>query len=87
MCLKSWSLISFLASNSLKSVINDSATEIKASSGQGKNQSIEHSLNKAGNFYDLSLNFGPTGEKHNTTCNLSLIRSVKKDNNSSFVGS
>jgi len=56
-----------LASNSLNPLINVSATEIKASSGQGKNQSIVHSLNNAGNFYDLSLNLGPTGEKHKTT--------------------
>jgi hypothetical protein len=37
----------------------------KASSGHGKNQSIEHSLKRAGNFRALSLNLLPTGEKHN----------------------
>lgn len=77
MCLYNTSLVSYLVSNSLNSLIKVSATEIKASSGQGKNQSIVHSLNNAGNFYDLSLNFGPTGEKHKTTCNLSLILSIR----------
>jgi len=41
-----------------------SATLTKASSGHGKNQSIVHSLKRAGNFRALSLNFYPTGEKH-----------------------
>ena len=71
----------------LKFSINEDATDIKASSGQGKNQSIVHSANKAGNFLDLSLNFYPTGEKHNTICKLSLTLSTKYANNSEAGGS
>lgn len=59
-----------------------SATLTNASSGQGKNQSIVHSLNRAGNLRDLSLNFYPTGEKHNTICKLSLNLSTKYNHNS-----
>jgi len=54
-----------------------SATEIRASSGHGKNQSIQHSLKRAGNFLALSLNLDPTGEKQSTICKLSLTLSTK----------
>lgn len=52
-------------------------TETKASSGHGKNQSIVHSLNKAGNFLALSLNLTPTGEKAKMMWKLSLTLSMK----------
>jgi hypothetical protein len=52
-------------------------TETKASSGHGKNQSIVHSLNKAGNFLALSLNLTPTGEKAKIMWKLSLTLSMK----------
>ena len=55
-----------------------SDTDTKASSGHGRNQSIVHSLNKAGNFLALSLNLAPTGEKANTIWKLSLTLSMKK---------
>jgi len=58
-------------------LIKVSATETNASSGQGKNQSIQHSLKRAGNFLALSLNFCPTGEKASTICKLSLTLSIK----------
>lgn len=54
-----------------------SATEIRASSGHGRNQSILHSLKIAGNFLALSLNFCPTGEKQSTIWRLSLTLSTK----------
>jgi hypothetical protein len=77
MCFISSSLISLVVSNSLNVVMNVSATETNAASGHGRNQSMVHSLKSAGNFLDLSLNFYPTGEKHNTMCRLSLILSTK----------
>jgi hypothetical protein len=66
MCLYNSIFVSGLVSNSLKFLIKVSATEISASSGQGKNQSIWHSLKSAGNLRALSLNFYPTGEKART---------------------
>jgi hypothetical protein len=45
------------ASSYLKLDKKELATETKAYYGQGKNQSIVHSLNNAGNFLKRSLNF------------------------------
>lgn len=70
-------LVSFLVSSSLKFLMKLSDTETKASSGHGRNQSIVHSLKRAGNFLDLSLNFYPTGEKARTMWKLSLTLSTK----------
>ena len=76
-----------MVSNYSKDLIKVSATDTNASSGHGKNQSIAHSLKSAGNFLALSLNFYPTGEKHNTMCNLSLTLSMKYVYSSLGVGS
>lgn len=87
MCFINYNLVSSLVSNSLKPLTKVSDTETKASSGQGKNQSIVHSLNKAGNFLALSLNLTPTGEKAKTICKLSLTLSIKKFHKSVAEGS
>jgi len=76
MCTISWPLTSFLLSI-LNSLRNLSDTEIKASSGQGKNQSIAQVEKSEGNFYALTLNLGETGEKQSTVCKWSLQRLMK----------
>jgi len=48
------------------SLKNFYATATRASSGQGKNQSIVQELKRAGNHHALSLNFNPTGENDRT---------------------
>ncbi len=53
------------------------ATLIRASSGHGKNQSMVHSLNKAGNFLALPLKASPTGEKQSVICKFRFTRSMK----------
>ena len=52
------------------------ATFIKASFGQGKNQSITVLLTKAGNCLALLLNDSPTGEKQIDICNFCLTLSI-----------
>lgn len=53
------------------------ATSIKASLGQGWNQSITVELMIPGNFLDLTLITSPTGEKQRTTFSYILILSKK----------
>lgn len=49
-----------------------SAVEIKASYGQGKNQSIVVQFTKVGNVLSLLLKSSPTGDMHITMCRLFL---------------
>ena len=60
------------------------ATEVKASSGQGWNQSITVLLIIEGNFLALFLRFSP-GEKQRHTCKFFLILPMKKFQTSCIV--
>lgn len=56
---------------------NFAETDTNASCGHSWNQIIEVQLIKAGNLRDLTLKVDPTGEKHRTTFNWRLARSMK----------
>jgi len=49
-----------------------SAVDLKASSGQGKNQSIVVQFTNPGKVLILFLKDSPTGEKHKTMCKFYL---------------
>ena len=57
----------------------------RASCGHGKNQSTVQELIKPGNCCAHLANLGPTGEKHSTTCSLSLTLLIKKEYRLSHV--
>ena len=61
MCLCNSNLVSALVSilNVPRIAVD---TDIRASYGHGRNQSIVQAANRAGNFLARSLNFYPTGE-------------------------
>ena len=64
---------------------NLSATEMRASSGQGKNQSMVVPLMRPGNCCARFANWGPTGLKHRHTCRRSRTRPRKKLYSASYV--
>lgn len=53
------------------------AVEIKASSGQGKNQSIVVQLTRVGKVLNLLLKSYPTGDIQMTMCRLALQSETK----------
>ncbi|KAA6420712.1 MAG: hypothetical protein FRX49_09289 [Trebouxia sp. A1-2] len=60
------------------SSMNLPETEVKASSGQDRNQSMVQPLMRPGNCWARRLNLAPTGLKHRQTCSLSRTRPKKK---------
>ena len=60
------------------SSMNLPETEVRASSGQDRNQSMVQPLMRPGNCCARRLNLTPTGLKHKQTCSLSLTRPRKK---------
>ena len=58
--------------------MNKNKKPIRASFGQGWNQSIDVELIIPGNFLERILMASPTGEKHNITFKFFLILSKKK---------
>mmetsp|Transcript_5849 Transcript_5849/g.17924 ORF Transcript_5849/g.17924 Transcript_5849/m.17924 type:complete len:207 (+) Transcript_5849:4549-5169(+) len=62
----------------LNSSMNLDETDVSASSGHGRNQSIVQPLIRPGNCCARRLNLSPTGEKQSTMCRLLRTRCRKK---------